>query len=73
MEWFSLMSTDVLTSAAKLDLTQNLIVFGIMWSIIKRTIAKHFNNIEDSLKRIADGLDKHDERITKLESTIKKE
>lgn len=74
MDWMTLMAgTDLsfLGDAAKSDLAQSLIVFGIMWRIIKKTIASHFEKIENSLDRIAKGFENHTDRIEQLESDFK--
>lgn len=75
MDWLSLISIDQLGDAAKSEFAQNIVVFGIMWSVIKKTVHAHFSNIEDSLKKIAAGLENlkesHDARLAKIEDEIK--
>jgi hypothetical protein len=44
---------DLLSDAAKADLSQNLTVFLIAWTMVKRTIKGHFANIESGLKDVA--------------------
>ena len=42
-----------LSEAAKADLTQKLIVFYVMWRVVKKTIAEHFKNVENGLEKVA--------------------
>jgi len=60
----------LLTEVAKAELTQQLIVYGVMWSIIKKSVAGHFEKIEVSLDRIATGLEDHSKRIEKIEDSL---
>jgi len=56
-----------LSKAAQTTFVQNLVVYGIMWFIIKKAVAQHFYRIETSLERIAKGVEKHEIRIEALE------
>ena len=68
------LSAELLSDAAKSSLVQNLIVFGIMWRVIKKTVATHFDKIENSLNSISVSLERlrveHGSRIDRLEKTI---
>ncbi len=58
IEFFDLLPTDmvekVLSSAAKSDLTNYLIVLGIMWKTMGKKVSAHFKGMEDAVKKLTE-------------------
>jgi hypothetical protein len=68
---------DLLSEAAKTDITQKLLVFWIVWMIVRRTISSHFKNVEDALQLVAKNLSElksaltdHSQRLGRLETRV---
>jgi len=69
---------NILGKAAQADLTEKLIVLGVMWHFMSRKVSKHFQGMEQSVeklsrsiteaaKTLAKRLDSAEARISKLE------
>lgn len=56
-----------LSDAARSSLGEKLIVVAIVWWIMKRNVARHFENIEGSLSNIALSVNQLKESIIDLE------
>lgn len=42
-----------LSMAAQADLTSYLVVVGVVWKVMSRTVSTHFQNIEAAVNRVA--------------------
>jgi transcription termination factor NusB len=45
--------TDVLSQAAQADLTSKLVIVGIVWKVMGKKVAAHFNSMETAVKGVA--------------------
>lgn len=72
-----------LNDAMRAKVSQELFVWGIIWFMVQKKIAKHFGKIESSLSSVANNLNElkeslvrvensHSERLTMVETRITK-
>lgn len=59
---------EILTDAAKAELSQRLIVFMIIWFVVRRSIRGHFVSIEEGLKEVAHSVNELSCNMLKLET-----
>lgn len=70
-----------LGDAMKTRVSQELIVWGVIWFVVQKKVAKHFGKIEESLRSVASNLTElkdslirvetsHSERLHKVEKRI---
>ena len=67
------------SEAIKSDLGQKILVFLVAWWMVKGTIKRHLEKIEEGLQLVAtnvnslkDSIDGHNARIVKIETDLKK-
>lgn len=50
------------------EFAQNLVLFGIAWTMMKRTIKEHFFRIEEKIERMAVSLERAEQTLERVEN-----
>ena len=60
--------TSILPEVAKADFTQNVFIFMMAWTVVRRTVKEHFSKIEKALGDVASSVKDLNQAMIRLET-----